>query len=143
MTELTGKQRRALRALGHHLKVVIQIGKDGVAPGLVEAAEATLRQHELVKGKVLEAAPLDREEAAEALAEATGAHLAQVLGRTFLLYKPNPERPRIDLDKGTWREPERPPPAPKPKKPAGKKPSPKKPGERRGTGAKLPPRRHR
>ena len=44
-------------------------------------------------------APVDRKEAAEALAAATGAVLAQVLGRTFLLYKRHPKTPKIQLPK--------------------------------------------
>jgi RNA-binding protein len=47
--------------------------------------------------RVLESAPLDRRETAEELSSRTGAALAQVLGRTFLLYKPDPEKPRIEL----------------------------------------------
>lgn len=99
MTDLVGKDRRALRALGHHLEPVVQIGRQGITAALVEATFAALATHELIKVKILEGAPLDRKEAAAQLAEETGSELAQVLGRTFLLYKPNPDEPRIVVGK--------------------------------------------
>jgi RNA-binding protein len=94
---LTGKQRRALRALGHHLAAVVQVGHDGVTPGVVTALEQALWDHELVKVRVSAEAPDDRLEVADKLSTATGAEVAQVLGRTLLLYKPNPDEPRIRL----------------------------------------------
>lgn len=97
MQDLTGKQRRHLRALGHHLDPLLQIGHEGITDAVVAHAETQLRRHELIKVRVLESAPLDRREAAGDLSERTGAALAQVLGRTFLLYKRDPEKPRIEL----------------------------------------------
>lgn len=91
MTERKGKERRALRALGHHLRPVVQIGQQGVSPAVVEATSEALDTHELIKVKVLESAPEDRFETARALAEATSSELVQVLGRTILLYRPSPE----------------------------------------------------
>ena len=97
MPDLTGKERRHLRALGHHLDPSLQIGHEGVTDAVVAQANAQLRRHELVKVRVLESSPLDRREAAEELSERTGADLAQVLGRTFLIYKRDPDEPRIEL----------------------------------------------
>jgi RNA-binding protein len=95
--ELTGKQRRHLRALGHHLHAIVQVGHDGVTPALVLQARAQLDAHELIKVKVSEGAPEGRHATAEALARETGSALAQVLGRTFLLYKEREEEPAIKL----------------------------------------------
>ena len=97
MPDLTGKQRRHLRALGHHLDPLLQIGHEGVTDAVVAQANAQLRRHELIKVRVLESSPLDRREAADELSARSGAALAQVLGRTFLLYKRDPEKPRIEL----------------------------------------------
>ena len=41
----------------------------------------------------------DRHQAAEQLAARTGAQVAQVLGRTALLYRPRKEKPEIELPK--------------------------------------------
>ncbi|MFL5309173.1 MAG: ribosome assembly RNA-binding protein YhbY [Myxococcales bacterium] len=97
MAELTGKQRRHLRALGHHLSPVLHIGHEGLTDALVTQANAQLAAHELIKVKVTESSPLTRHEAAEQLASATDSELAQVLGRTFLLYKPHATHPQISL----------------------------------------------
>jgi RNA-binding protein len=99
LAELTGKQRRHLRALGHHLSPVLQIGHEGLTDSLVAQANAQLDAHELIKVKVGESSPLPRHDAASQLASATNADLAQVLGRTFLLYRPRSKDPAILLPK--------------------------------------------
>jgi RNA-binding protein len=94
---LSGKQRRHLRGLGHDLKPVVQVGKAGIDDGLVAAVDQALDDHELVKIKVSEAAKMDRHDAAEAIAHKTHSEVAQVLGKTVLLYRPHPEEPAIVL----------------------------------------------
>ncbi|MDD2852336.1 MAG: ribosome assembly RNA-binding protein YhbY [Desulfuromonadaceae bacterium] len=84
---LTGKQKRHLRALGHKLKPLIQIGKKEIEEALIAETNASLDHHELVKVKLLESCLLDRHEASAALADACKADVAQILGRTFLLYR--------------------------------------------------------
>lgn len=96
MAPLTGKQRRALRALGHHLEPVVIVGGSGVTDGVISAVDQALKDHELIKVKIHEG-PEDRKEAAEKLAEGTGSALAQVLGRTALLYRPDPDEPKIEV----------------------------------------------
>lgn len=94
---LTGKQRRHLRGLGHELKPIVLVGKDGIDDGLVAAVDQALADHELVKLKVGESADLDRHEAADALAQRTHSEVAQVLGNTVLLYRAHPDEPTIVL----------------------------------------------
>ena len=53
---------------------------------------AVLEARELVKVKLGSGCPLDRKEAAAVLAEKTGARVVQVLGRTILLFRENPDR---------------------------------------------------
>lgn len=155
VSDLIGKDRRALRALGHHLKPVVQIGQHGLTGGLVEATLQALEDHELIKVKILEGAPVEKREVAQELAQATGAEVAQVLGRTILLYKPHPTNPKIGV--GTppkaalhghiGGEGDR-PAAGKPKRAITQgaadegAPGKKSKGPRTGTGARLPPRRH-
>ncbi len=98
--ELSGGAVRHLRGLGHALDAVVQIGKEGVTEGVIKATTAALLTHELIKVKVLSEAPIDRKEAATELAEKTDSSLAQVLGRSFLLYKRHPKKPKIVLPRG-------------------------------------------
>lgn len=95
---LTGKQKRHLRALGHKLKALIQIGKKEIEAGLISETIVALESHELVKVKLLESCLLDKREAAEHLAAECGAEIAQILGRTFLLYR-QADVPVIQLPK--------------------------------------------
>jgi RNA-binding protein len=88
--------RRKLRAAGHHLSAIVQVGKEGVTDAVVRQLEEALLAHELVKVKVGTETPEDRFEAAEALGDRAEAQVAQILGRTILVYKRHPERPRFE-----------------------------------------------
>jgi len=94
---LTGKQRRHLRGLGHELRPIVQVGKDGIDDGLLAAVEQALDDHELVKIKVGESAGVDRHDAAGELAQKTNSEVAQVLGNTVVLYRARAEDPEIVL----------------------------------------------
>lgn len=96
MNKLTGKQVRFLRGLGHHLQPVVMIGKEELSATLMASVEEALASHELIKVKLQEGCMLDRREVAEQLAKATGAQVAQILGKTILLYRPAVEA-RITL----------------------------------------------
>ena len=97
MTEITGKQRRYLRALGQQRAATLHVGHEGVTDAVVRQADAQLEAHELIKVRVSENAPADRHEVAADLAQRTRAALAQVLGRTALLYRPRATDPTIVL----------------------------------------------
>ena len=86
-------QKKRLRALGHELRPLVLIGREGVSATLLASADAALTSHELVKVKLERNAPIEREEAARILAETAAAALVQQIGRTFLLYRPNPDLP--------------------------------------------------
>lgn len=92
---LTGKQRRQLRALGHHLEAVVIVGQAGVSEGILAAVTQALHTHELIKVKINEG-PEERHEAAEKLAQGTGAELAQLIGRTVLLFKKRDEDSKFE-----------------------------------------------
>ncbi|BDG09477.1 ribosome assembly RNA-binding protein YhbY [Anaeromyxobacter paludicola] len=92
----TGPLRRQLRAAGHHLHPIVQVGKEGVTDAVVRQLNQALYDHELVKVKVGTESPEDRFEAAEALAREAEAQLAQILGRTLLVYKKHPEKPKFE-----------------------------------------------
>jgi RNA-binding protein len=93
---LSGKQKRYLRGLGHALKPVIMVGKGEITAALLKETVDALAFHELIKVKILESCLLDRYVVAADLAVASGAEVAQVLGRTILLYR-RAEEPKIEL----------------------------------------------
>jgi RNA-binding protein len=92
---LSGRQKRHLRSLAQRLEPVVWVGEAGLAPGLVRSIDEALRTHELVKVRMRE--PEDKRALAAALAEATGAELAGLVGHTAILYRAHPEAPRIVL----------------------------------------------
>jgi RNA-binding protein len=92
----SSRLRKALRAAGHHLDPVVQIGKEGVSDAVLRELDAQLAAHELVKVRVGTESPEDRFEAAGRLGGAIGAQVAQILGRTVLVYRRNPEKPRFE-----------------------------------------------
>ena len=96
---LDGKQRRHLRGLAHSLDPVVQIGKEGIDEGVVAAVREALRAHELIKIRVLESAPLSKDEAGDRLAEEAGAYVAGKVGRVVILYRMHEEKPKIVLPK--------------------------------------------
>ncbi|MBI1920046.1 MAG: ribosome assembly RNA-binding protein YhbY [Geobacter sp.] len=96
---LTGKQKRFLRAIGHNLKPVIMVGKGEINDSLIRETAEALEAHEIIKIKILESCMSDRKEVAEQLAAECGADVAQILGRTILLYRKASE-PKIELPKG-------------------------------------------
>lgn len=90
--KLTGKQVRFLRGLGHHLSPVAMIGKEGITENLIASVDQVLTTHELIKVKAQENCPLDRKEAAEELSKKTSSSVAQIIGKTFLLYRENKDK---------------------------------------------------
>ena len=97
MTALTPRQRAHLKGLAHHLDPVVHVGRDGLSDAVKAQIDEQLAAHELIKVKLLDGAPLDRGAAAEALPALVGAQLVQNIGRLFVLYRPDPDDPRIEL----------------------------------------------
>jgi RNA-binding protein len=98
MTDLTSKQRAQLRSLAHPLKPIIQVGSDGVSDALLKTVLEAFNTRELLKVKVQEAAPEGTRETADAIVAALeGVQVPQTIGRTIVLYRPDPDEPTIVL----------------------------------------------
>jgi RNA-binding protein len=97
---LSGKQRRYLRSLGHSLDPVVQLGKLGLTEAVTAAIDAALTEHELIKVRIGTECPVDRDEVKERIGPAVHGEVAQVLGRTLLVYRRHPKEPTIKLPKG-------------------------------------------
>jgi RNA-binding protein len=98
MTDLTSKQRAHLRKLAHRLKPVVLVGTDGVTEQLLGAISDAFNTRELIKVKLQEAAPLSVRDAANAISDGLrDVHPVQTIGRTIVLYRPDPEKPEIRL----------------------------------------------
>lgn len=84
---LTGKQKRYLRSQAHHMQPIFQIGKNGLNEALINQIDDALEKRELFKVNLLQNTDEMADEAAEMIAEATGADVVQIIGRVIVLYR--------------------------------------------------------
>ena len=96
---ITTKQRAQLRGLAMAEDTIIQLCKDLITDSVIASVSAALQARELVKGNVLEDSILNAREAGDALSEACKAEQVQVIGTKFVLFKRNPNDPKIELVK--------------------------------------------
>ena len=95
---MTSKQRAHLRSLAPPLKPVVHVGRDGVSDAVVENLREAFNTREVLKVKVQQGAPVEADEAADALRDwIEDAHIVQVIGRTIVLYRPHRDTPEIEL----------------------------------------------
>jgi RNA-binding protein len=96
---LTSRQARYLRSLAHHLHPIVRVGAAGVSDAVIDKTDKELEIHELVKVRI----DADRDEVkldAVKLAAGTRSEIAQLIGKTVVLYRPRAEEPTIQLPKG-------------------------------------------
>jgi len=93
---LTSKQRAYLRSLAANEPTIMQIGKGGISENLIKTVGDALEARELIKLSVLENSSEDVREAAETLADATGAEIAGVIGKKIILYRESKNK-KIEL----------------------------------------------
>ncbi len=94
--ELSSKQKKFLKGLGHSLTPVVAVGKDGLSEKIITATALELSRHELIKVKIGKSSPASRQETADVLSTGSESSLVQIIGKTILLYKKNP---KLDKDK--------------------------------------------
>ena len=88
--------RRRLRGIGHALEPVVQIGKLGATEGVLHQVGQALLDHELIKLKIGPECPATRFELGERFGAESGVNVVQILGRTILLYKKHPKKPKYE-----------------------------------------------
>ena len=93
--QLSERQRKYLRGLGHALNPVLLIGSAGVSPAVIAEAQRALSDHELIKVKFRGAERDARNAGLAELATATDSVLVQRIGHTALYYKRRIDRPGI------------------------------------------------
>ncbi len=94
---LTSKQRAALRSMSNEMDAIMQVGKSGIGEELIISVSNALEARELIKMSVLDTAPVTSREAADQLAEETGADVVSVVGRKFVLYRESKKKKKIIL----------------------------------------------
>jgi len=87
---MSGRDRAELRAEAHHLTALVHVGHHGLSPTVIQSLDDALRTHELVKVQLGRNVDVKAKDAAGQLAEAVGAEVVQVIGKTATLYRENP-----------------------------------------------------
>lgn len=85
---MIGKQKRELRARGNQLKAKIIIGKEGFTEKIVDFINQAFNTTDLLKVKLLDTCPDECNKIAEELDQIPKTDVAQILGRTILIYRP-------------------------------------------------------
>ena len=96
---MTSKQRAYLKGLAMNIEPIFQVGKSSLTPELTEAIGESFNKNELIKVAVLKNCVDDPREIAQMVAERTHSQVVQVIGKKFVLYKPDKEKPKIELPK--------------------------------------------
>ncbi|HEY8364230.1 MAG TPA: ribosome assembly RNA-binding protein YhbY [Haloplasmataceae bacterium] len=86
---LKGKQIRYLRRLSHHVKPVMQIGKNGITENFLHTFFDAINAHELVKVSVLDNCLEDKTDLANIICENVGCELVQIIGNQLIFYRPS------------------------------------------------------
>lgn len=98
MTRLSSSERKYLRGVAHRLKPVVQIGKEGLSDTVVDAIDAAIEAHELIKVKVA-ADREGREQLVAQIEEQIDCECVASIGRVAILFRrnPDPEKQRVSL----------------------------------------------
>ncbi len=96
---MTSKQRAYLRSLAMKIDPVLNIGKGGYSPEIVDELDRILEKRELVKVQLLQNCLEDIKEMATVLSDRTHSEVVQIIGRKIVFYRESKENKEIELPK--------------------------------------------
>ena len=92
---MKSSHRKYLKGLAHRIKPVVLIGRGGASPTVLQAIEAALDAHELIKIKFNAFGEKEeKEKMTAAIAQRTGAERVGSIGHTAVFFRPHPEAER-------------------------------------------------
>ena len=95
---MTSKERAYLRKLAATLTPVVQVGKGGATPEVVASADEAIEARELIKVSVLDNCLESVKDVANTVGERTRSEVVQVIGRKFVLFRQNKNKPVIEFN---------------------------------------------
>jgi RNA-binding protein len=90
--ELTPRQRQELKGAAHRLEPVVLLGAGGLSEAVVKEIDRALTAHELIKVRVPGDDRIARDDIFRDVAERLGAARVQMIGKLFVLFRPNPDK---------------------------------------------------
>jgi RNA-binding protein len=88
---LTSQQKQELKKQAHHLKPMIQIGKNGVNPQQIEQIKIALQNHQLIKIK-FNNKKTQKEQLTQKITSQIESELINLIGNTIIIYKEKSEK---------------------------------------------------
>ncbi len=88
MIPLNGTQKRKLKSQAHHLKPVVMIGKLGITDSLVDAVNAALDDHELIKIKFIDFKE-EKKDLVVDIVSKTASECIAIIGNIAIIFKQN------------------------------------------------------
>lgn len=88
---LDAETRRGLKKQAHHLKPVVQTGAAGLSAPVLTEIDRALTDHELIKIKLANDDKTSRRAEIDTACTELDAACVQHIGRTVVLFRPNPE----------------------------------------------------
>ena len=95
LIQLSPTERKAQRALAHHLDPVVMVGGDGLTANVKKETDAALNAHGLIKVRVFSDDRAVREAMFQTLAEELSAAPIQHIGKLLVLWRPMPEKEKV------------------------------------------------
>ena len=84
---LSSKDRATLRSMANNIPAIFRLGKDGITDEFLSGIREALEARELIKIDILNNCDLDVKDASHEIARRTNAHVVQVIGKRFVLYR--------------------------------------------------------
>jgi len=95
LIQLSPTERKAQRALAHHLDPVVMVGGDGLTANVKKETDAALNAHGLIKVRVFSDDRTAREAMFQTLADELSAAPIQHIGKLLVLWRPVPEKEKV------------------------------------------------
>lgn len=84
---VTSKQKKEFRAIGHSLKPIVTVANETISQSVNDEIDRALRDHELVKIKVLLNPRSLKKDLVKEILKQQNANLIQLIGNVALLYR--------------------------------------------------------
>lgn len=99
MLTLNVSERVALKGRAHALNPLVMIGNAGLTEAVMKEIALTLKTHELIKIRVMSDDRALRATMLETICTQLDAAPVQHIGKILVVYKPNPEKHKIEIKK--------------------------------------------
>ena len=95
--DLSEKQKKFLRGIGHQLKPIILIGSGGLTESVINEFKSAINRHELIKVRIRVGDRERRNTIIDELCKNSATTLVTRIGNVALMYQPKKNKPMISF----------------------------------------------